>query len=70
MQHEFAAIVEQDDDWFVACAPEVPDANGQGRTREAALASLADAIALIFEVIPHGRGGAARSAGGSGAIRR
>lgn len=49
MQHEFAAVIERDDDWFVAYAPEVPGANGQGRTRDDALASLADAIALILE---------------------
>ena len=49
MQHEFTAVVEQDGDWFVAYAPEIPGANGQGRTRDDALASLADAIALILE---------------------
>ncbi|MEL6612181.1 MAG: type II toxin-antitoxin system HicB family antitoxin [Bacteroidota bacterium] len=49
MQHEFSAIVERDDDWFIAFAPEVPGANGQGRTRAEALASLSDAIALILE---------------------
>ena len=49
MQHEFAAVVEVDGDWFVACAFEVAGANGQGRTRDEALASLADAIALILE---------------------
>jgi len=49
MQHEFTAVVERDGEWFVAYAPEVPGANGQGRTREDALASLADAIALILE---------------------
>ena len=49
IRNEFAAIIERDEDWFVAYAPEVPGANGQGRTREEALASLADAIALILE---------------------
>ena len=49
MQHEFTAVVEHDGDWFVAYAPEVAGANGQGRTRDEALASLADAIALILE---------------------
>ncbi len=49
MQHEFAAIIEHDEDWFVAYAPEVPGADGQGRTREEALESLSDAIALILE---------------------
>lgn len=49
MEHEFAAIVERDDDWFIAYAPEVPGANGQGRTRDEALDSLSEAIALILE---------------------
>jgi predicted RNase H-like HicB family nuclease len=49
MEHEFTAIVERDGDWFVAYAPEVSGANGQGRTRDEALASLSDAIALILE---------------------
>jgi predicted RNase H-like HicB family nuclease len=49
MRHEFAAIIERDADWFVAYAPEVPGANGQGRTREEALESLSAAIALILE---------------------
>ena len=26
MQHEFAAVVERDDDWFIAYAPEIPGA--------------------------------------------
>ncbi len=49
MKHEFTAVVERAEDWFVAYAPEVPGANGQGRTRDEALDSLADAIALILE---------------------
>ena len=49
MKHEFTAVLERDDDWFIAYAPEVPGANGQGRTRGEALQSLADAIALILE---------------------
>lgn len=49
MRNEFTGIVESDGDWFVAYCLEIPGANGQGRTREEALASLADAIALILE---------------------
>ena len=49
MEHEFTAVVERDEDWFIAFAPEVPGANGQGRTREEALDSLSAAIALILE---------------------
>jgi predicted RNase H-like HicB family nuclease len=49
MHNEFTAIVERDEEWFVAYCPEVPGANGQGRSRDEALASLRDAIALILE---------------------
>jgi len=48
MRNEFMAIVEQDDGWFVAYSPEVPGANGQGRTKDEALASLRSAIELIL----------------------
>ena len=49
MRHEFTAVFERDDDWIVAYCPEIPGANGQGRTKEEARTSLADAIALILE---------------------
>jgi predicted RNase H-like HicB family nuclease len=49
MRHEFTAIVERDGDWFIACAPEVPGANGQGTDRDSALANLRDAIELLLE---------------------
>jgi predicted RNase H-like HicB family nuclease len=48
MANEFTAIVERDGEWFVAYSPEIPGANGQGRTKEEALASLSEAIALIL----------------------
>ena len=49
MHNEFTAIVEKDDNWFVAYSPEVPGANGQGKTKAESLRNLADAIALILE---------------------
>ena len=49
MANEFTAVIEQDEEWFIAYCPEVPGANGQGRTKEEALTSLAEAISLIFE---------------------
>ena len=49
MRNEFTAIIEQADDWFIAYSPEIPGANGQGRTKDEAVASLRDAIALILE---------------------
>src|SRR5438046_635025 len=35
--------------WHIEYCPEIPGANGQGRTKTEALRSLADAIALILE---------------------
>ena len=49
MHNEFTAIFETDGEWVVAYCPEIPGANGQGRSREEARTSLADAIALILE---------------------
>ena len=49
MRNEFTAIIERDGEWHVAYSPEIPGANGQGRTRQEALASLSEAIALILE---------------------
>jgi len=49
MRNEFTAIVEQDGPWFIAYCAEVPGANGQGRTWEACLANLREAIELILE---------------------
>ncbi len=49
MHNEFTAIIERDDDWYVAYCPEIPGANGQGQTKDEARASLAEAIALILE---------------------
>lgn len=49
MHNEFTAIIEKDGDWFIAYCPEIPGANGQGRTQDAARDSLGNAIALILE---------------------
>ena len=49
MRNEFTAIIERDDDWHIAYCPEVPGANGQGRTKDEALESLAAAVSLILE---------------------
>ena len=49
MINEFTAVVERDEEWFVAYSPEVPGANGQGRTKDEALKNLASAIELILQ---------------------
>ena len=49
MHNEFTAIIERDGRWFVAYCPEIPGANGQGRTKKECLKSLGEAISLILE---------------------
>ena len=49
MHNEFTAIVEQDEEWFIAYSAEIPGANGQGKTKDEALKSLSEAIDLILE---------------------
>ena len=49
MRNEFTAVIERDGEWFIAYCPEIPGANGQGRTEDECLKSLSDAIALILE---------------------
>ena len=49
MRNEFTAVIERDGEWYIAYCPEIPGANGQGRTKAEARKSLADAIALILE---------------------
>jgi predicted RNase H-like HicB family nuclease len=49
MRNEFTAIIERDGEWYIAYCPEIPGANGQGKTKDEARESLAEAIALILE---------------------
>ena len=49
MRNEFTAIIERDGEWYIAYCPEVPGANGQGRTIEECRKNLGEAIALILE---------------------
>ena len=49
MKNEFTAIIERDREWYIAYCPEIPGANGQGRTKDEARESLAKAIELILE---------------------
>lgn len=49
MHNEFTAIIEKDEDWYIAYCPEIPGANGQGKTKEECLKSLSEAIRLILE---------------------
>lgn len=45
---QFTAIIERDDDWYVAFCPEL-DIASQGTTIEEARENLAEAIELFFE---------------------
>jgi predicted RNase H-like HicB family nuclease len=50
MKNEFTAVLEPAEagGYFAYC-PEVPEANGQGETREETLDNLRDAISLVLE---------------------
>jgi len=49
MHNEFTAVFERDGEWHIAYCPEIPGANGQGRTKQEARESLVQAIRLILE---------------------
>lgn len=49
MHNEFTAIIEKDEEWFIAYCAEIPRANGQGKTKEECLESLSKAIELILD---------------------
>jgi predicted RNase H-like HicB family nuclease len=49
MRNRYTALVQRDGKWFIAFCPEVPEANGQGKTREECLESLAAAIELVLD---------------------
>ena len=49
MRNEFTALIERENEWYIAYCPEIPGANGQGRTPAEARAGVAEAIGLILE---------------------
>ncbi|MDH5680496.1 MAG: type II toxin-antitoxin system HicB family antitoxin [Spirochaetota bacterium] len=46
---KFTAVFQQDGDWWMGYAEEVPGANTQGKTLEEARENLKEAITLILE---------------------
>jgi predicted RNase H-like HicB family nuclease len=48
MHAELSSVIERDGDWFIGYCPQVPGANGQGKSAKECLANLAAAIALIL----------------------
>jgi predicted RNase H-like HicB family nuclease len=49
MHNEFTAVIERDGEWCIAYSPEIPGANGQGKTKDKCLESLSKAVELILE---------------------
>ena len=49
MNIPLTAEIHQEGEWLVAFCPEVPEANGQGRTKEECLQSLREAVLLLME---------------------
>jgi hypothetical protein len=61
MHNEFTAVFERDGDWVIAYCPEIPGANGQGRTKDEArdgrsvtvVSSMPGDVDWIGQVDPH-----------------
>ena len=49
MKNEFTALLKKDGDWFIGYCAEIPNANGQGKTKDECLKNLSYAIELILE---------------------
>jgi len=49
MENEFTAVIEHDGEWYIAYCPEIPGANGQGKSKEEARDNLTEAISLILQ---------------------
>ncbi len=49
MLNKYTAVFEQDGDWWIGYAEELPGANTQGATLEEARRNLQEAIQLVIE---------------------
>jgi predicted RNase H-like HicB family nuclease len=49
VHNEFTAVLERDGDWYIGYCPEIPGANGQGRTIEECRQDLVEAVVLILQ---------------------
>jgi len=49
MKNQFTAFIAQGEKHLIATCPEVPEAHGQGGTREEALRDLADSVQSVLE---------------------
>ncbi len=50
MKYQFTAVLKKTDKWFIGFCPEVPGANGQGKTKQECLDDLRAAVELMLEV--------------------
>ncbi len=49
MPNNLHIILEKDEDWVIGYCPEVPGANGQGKTEDECRQSVIDAVDLILQ---------------------
>ncbi len=49
MDLKLTAEIHKDGEWYVGFCQEVPEANGQGRTKEECLRTLREAVLLLME---------------------
>jgi predicted RNase H-like HicB family nuclease len=49
MKHQFTAVIEKRDKWYVAYVEEIPGVNTQGRTLAEARLNLKEALAMIID---------------------
>lgn len=47
--NQFTAVIERGEKYLIATCPEVPEAHGQGLTRDEALKDLADSIQSVLD---------------------
>jgi predicted RNase H-like HicB family nuclease len=49
MADKLTVVIERDGDWYIGFCPQVPGANGQGRTEDECRESLAEALKMILK---------------------
>lgn len=49
MENRFTAVFQKEGKWWIGFVEELPGANTQGRTLEAARENLKEAVALVIE---------------------
>jgi len=50
MKNEFTAVIERDGEWYIAYCPEIPGANGQGKSKECKI--VARKACVVFQAMP------------------